>query len=219
METKNKVTLPEFKTNLARIHIVGKTPLITHAWSAKAIKMMLDKQMGIASSGKEKKDPFADFKSSLYKVENGKGYGMPAPAFKAAAVSAANMVELKMTQVKIAFHVMHYTVPITGPAIKSPLTEWDNEYAEKLAPFHALGISMRMDLVRVANGNADLRFRAWWPEWKCVLEVEYNEAFLTLDQMVNLIRAGGNVGIGEWRPGAPECRSGEYGRYEIQSMN
>jgi hypothetical protein len=216
--TVNKtVDLPEWKLEVCEIHIVGKSPLITHAWSEKAIKMMLDKQMGIASKGREKKDPFADFKGSLYPVVGDvMQFGMPAPAFKACSVTAANSVELKMTQMRQAFHVNFYTVPITGEPITKPLTDWDVRYKKELAPYHKLGISMRMDVVRLETGVADLRFRAWWPKWKAKLEVEYNPRMITLPQLVNLIRAGGEgCGVGEWRPSSPHCRSGEYGRFTI----
>ena len=212
------VELPEWKLETCEIHIVGKTPLITHAWSEKAIKMMLGKQMGEPSKGREKKNPFEDFKGSLYRAEGEKfAFGIPAPAFKACAVSAANSVDLKMTQMKLAFHVQHYTVLVEGEPITKPLTEWDEKYAKELKPYHAIGISMRMDLVRLESGVADLRFRAWWPKWKTKLEIEYNPHMLTLAQLCNLIRAGGEgCGIGEWRPSSPNCRSGEFGRFTLQ---
>lgn len=212
------VDVPSLETRSVVIPIISKTPLIVHNWSTKATKMMLDKQMGIASKGREKKDPFADFLGSLYPILGGKGYGLPAPAFKACAVSAANSVELKMTQMKQAFHVQTYTVQVNSAPLAAEFkTEWDETYADKLKPFHALGIGMRMDIVRLESGVADLRFRGWWPKWECELEVEYNPRMLTLQQLINLFRAGGSgVGVGEWRPGAPMCRSGEHGRFDVK---
>lgn len=211
------VELPPLVLDKVNIHVVGISPLIVHNWSEKAIRMMLDKQTGKASKGREKKDPFADFKSSLYPLSDGKGYGIPAPAFKACAVTAANSVELKMTQMRMAFHVSWFLVPIIGEPITKPATEWDKEYAKELKPFHAQGISMRMDVVRLESGVADLRFRAWYPRWSAELEVEYNKQMLSLAQLVNLFRAGGlGCGIGEWRPSSPQCRSGEFGRFEIK---
>lgn len=209
------VNIPQRNEQVAHLHIVGISPLITHAWSKKAIDMMLGKQMGTASAGREKKDPFADFEGSLYKVEGG-GYGMPAPAFKAAAVGAANDVKMKMTESRRAFHVMTYTIPITGPKITKPLNEWDEKYWDKLQPYLAHGIHMRQDLVRLETGVADIRFRPEWTEWECDLTVEYNANVITLEQLVNLFHQGGyGSGIGEWRPSSPVCRSGEYGRFKI----
>lgn len=179
------------------------------------MRMMLEQQMGVASAGREPKNPLEDFKASLYKVDGG-GWGMPAPAFKAAAVTAANDVKLKMTEMRRAFHVQTYTVRITGPAITEPLTEWDSKYAEELKPYHKEGISMRMDMVRNDNGGADIRFRGWWPKWKCTLRVDYNAAVISLQQLVNLFyQAGWACGIGEWRPTSPIVKSGEFGRFSI----
>lgn len=213
---KKAVDLPPLKLETVKIHIVGKTPLIVHNWSAKAIRMMLDKQMGIASAGREKKKPFEDFESSLYKLQDGKGFGIPAPAFKACAVTASKGVELVMTQMRQAFHVNWYTVPVFGENITKPITKEDRDYAKQLKPYHKQGISMRMDVVRLETGVADLRFRAWYPKWKCELEVEYNPTMISLQQLINLFRAGGlGCGVGEWRPSSPHCRSGEFGRFEV----
>jgi hypothetical protein len=214
------VDLPEIKFAEVQIQVIGKTPLIVHCWSQKAVGMMLGKQLGEASKGRAKKDPFEDFKGSLYPVMvNGKQrYGVPSPAFKACAVTASNDVELKMTTMRRAFHVSSYTVPIDAPPIKEPITEWDKKYLKELKPYHALGISMRMDVVRLQTGVADLRFRGWFPEWSATLLVEYNPSMITLAQLLNLFRAGGwGGGICEWRPSAPECRSGEYGRFTLKA--
>jgi len=211
------VDLPDWKVEVCHITVVGKSPVIVHAWSAKAIRMMLDKQMGIASSGREKKDPFADFVGSLYPVPGETfRFGIPAPAFKAAAVTAANDVELKMTQMRRAFHVQTYTVPVDSDPLPGPLTEYDVKYAKELKPYHQLGISMRMDIVRLETGVADIRFRGHWPNWKCTLEIEYNPRMITMQQLINLFRAAGyGSGVCEWRPSAPQCRSGEFGRFEV----
>ncbi len=201
-----------------QITVVGKTPLIVHAWSSKAIKMMLDKQMGIASAGREKKDPLKDFRESLYVLPNNAGYGVPAPAFKACIVSGANDVELKMTEIKRAVHVCSYTVPLICPPLaKEHWTDWDHKHEKELKREHSLGCSMRQDLVRLESGVADIRFRGCFPIWKCVLEVEFNAKVLSGEQVVNLFQSGGlGCGICEWRPSSPTCRSGEFGRFNVE---
>lgn len=211
------ITVPKMKIQVVHLKVVGKTPLIVHAWSSKAVKMMLSKQTGEASPGREKKDPLKDYKESYYRMPNGKGFGIPAPAFKGCAVSAANDVELKMTEVKRAVHVPFYTVKIEAPPLdKIYWTEWDYKYETELKEEHAAGAQMRQDIVRLQSGVADIRFRACWPIWSCDLEVEFNATILSLEQVVNLFDQGGyGVGVCEWRPGAPECRTGEYGRFSV----
>lgn len=217
------VELPALELRQVTVQIKGISPLIVHNWSEKAIRQMLDKQTKTAVKGREPKNPFEDFRGSLYPlpkqfVTPEAGYGVPAPAFKAAAVTAANDIQLKMTEMRRAFHVTSYTVPIIGVPLQSPVTEWDEKYSKELAPYHRQGISMRMDVVRLESGVADLRFRAWYPEWKASLNVEYNASIISLDQLFNLFRAAGyGCGICEWRPSAPQCRSGEFGRFSVLS--
>lgn len=209
------VDLPKRRERTVQLNIESLSPLISHAWSSKAVKMMLGKQMGEASAGRTKKDPFQDFVESLYVCQNGQ-FGMPAPCFKACGVSAANDVGLKMTEMRRAFHVKTYTIPIVGPPITQPLNEWDEKYWDKMKPYASQGVHARMDLVRLESGVADVRFRGEWPIWKCTLEIDFNEAVISLDQLVNLMNAGGyGSGIGEWRPSSPVVKSGEFGRFRV----
>ena len=65
--TETTVNITPLDIRKVSIRIVGDTPLIVHAWSEKAKKMMLDAQMGVTKTkAKEKKDPFADFMDSMY---------------------------------------------------------------------------------------------------------------------------------------------------------
>lgn len=211
------IEIPQLRKKTIHIKISGKSPLIVHAWSAKAVRMMLDKQMGKATAGREKKDPVADFKGSLYYLPGKKGFGVPAPSFKAAIVSAANDVGMKMTECKRSIHVNSYLVPIIAPELPKELfTDYDTEYADKIKFEHSFGCSMRMDMVRLESGVADIRFRGCFPEWSATLEIEYNECVVTSEQVVNLVNAAGyGCGIGEWRPSSPQVRSGEFGRFEV----
>lgn len=211
------VQIPKLLYQTIEITVEGISPLICHAWGSKAIKMMLGKQMGEPSPGREKKDPLQDFKDSLYYLPDNAGLGLPAPSFKAAIVTGANEVEMKMTEIKRTIHVSSYTVPIIAPPLdKSMWTDWDHKYEKDLEKWHNWGCSMRMDLVRLQTGVADIRFRGSFPVWKCKLAVEFNSRSLTAEQVVNLVQsAGKGCGVGEWRPSAPECRSGEFGRFAV----
>ena len=101
-----------------RIRIVGDTPLITHAWSDKAKKMMLDTQMGATKTkAKEKRDPYKDFIDSMYWLEgkpeeatpeafeeavmNGAKWGFPVGAIKQAANSAAYRMKWVKNQMEL----------------------------------------------------------------------------------------------------------------------
>ena len=171
------------------VKIIGDSPLICHRWSDKAKKMMLDKHMGKASPGKEHKSPEADFMSSLYPMGNGK-YGFPSIAFKCAAVDACTSLGKALTKVAVrqAFHIQGELVEIKGTP------------------------TMREDMVRVGMGTADIRYRAEFREWSCVLTIRYNARALSAEQITNLVEtAGFAVGVGEWRPE----KNGQNGLFHV----
>src|SRR3546814_14019556 len=68
--------LPPLKIETGQFLLVGDSPLIVHAWSEKAKKMMLDKQMKKATKAKEAKDPQADYEACFYRTPTG-DYGFP----------------------------------------------------------------------------------------------------------------------------------------------
>lgn len=72
---------------------------------------------------------------------------------------------------------------------------------------------MREDMVKVGMGVADIRFRGEFRNWYADLTISYNaNGQYTLEQIVNIINAGGYVcGVGEWRPE----RDGQYGMFHV----
>ena len=201
------ITIPAIDIRNATITLKGDIPLIVHKWSEKAKKMMLDKQMKVATSkGHDAKDPFADFVDTIYflsgkpesptpeafeeALSNGARFGFPSVGVKASAVSAGFRAGVTKNLVSMngAFHI-------------------DEEYVEiKGVP------QIREDMVRVGMGTADIRYRAEFPEWSTTFTVKYNAGVISLAQLCNLFNLGGfAVGIGEWRPE----KGGTYGRYHV----
>jgi len=67
-------------------------------------------------------------------------------------------------------------------------------------------------MVRLNGKTADIRHRGEFKEWSADLEVQYNEDWISAEQIANLISlAGFSVGVGEWRPE----KNGQYGTFEI----
>lgn len=184
------LNIPRIDVREMSITLIGDSPLISHAWSDKAKKMMLDKQMKKAKTAKEAKDPEQDFKDSIYWYDEGVP-GFPAVAFKAAAVSACRFSDgIKMTEARGAFHIQGELVAIDGTP------------------------EPREDMVRIGMGVADIRYRAQYMPWKVNLSVSYNASALSPEQIVNLFNiAGFGVGVGEWRPE----KDGSYGRFHVAS--
>lgn len=202
-ETLIGVEIPEIKLQTMKITVVGDSPLIVHAWSEKAKKMILDKQMKKATNGKEAKDPWIDFCESLYwldgmpkqpteeDIEKGR-FGFPSCGFKAAAVDAGYQqgILAKKTTARGAFHIIGDMVEIKGTP------------------------TMREDMVRIGMGTADIRYRGEFKEWTAELIIRYNPNVMSSEQIVNLINMGGFAnGIGEWRP----SKDGSFGTFHVKT--
>lgn len=170
------------------ITLIGDSSLISHKWSEKAKKEMLDKQKGNPKMKKAPKDPQRDYEESLYEHPDG-GYGFPAVAFKSSAVGACRFADgIKMTEARGAFHVVGELAKIDGKP------------------------SIREDMVRVGMGAADIRYRGEFKNWRTTLTVAYNADALQPGEIINLFNlAGFGVGVGEWRPE----KDGSYGRFHV----
>jgi hypothetical protein len=187
-EVSQTITIPPISISTMKLTLVGDSPLITHQWSAKAKKMMLDKQMKKATGAKEAKNPEQDYKDSLYIHPDG-GYGFPTIAFKAAAVDAATFVDgITKVEMRGAFHVIGEMAKIDG----------------KPTP--------REDIVRVGMAVADIRYRAEFKSWKTTLTITYNSRAISAEQITNMFQnAGFAIGVGEWRP----QKNGRNGMFHV----
>lgn len=198
-----------------KLTIVGDSPLIVHAWSEKAKRMMLEAQMKTAKTKKarEPRNPFEEFVDSMYWISekpadkspdgfnealvNGAKFGFPVTAIKQAAIAAAyrSGSTKDMASLRGVFF-------INGME--------NSEYAtiKNSSP------EIREDMVRVGMGSADLRYRAEFPNWKMDVALTYNDnGVYTLEHIINAINLGGFMcGIGEWRPE----RDGQYGMYHVE---
>lgn len=194
------------------VRIVGDTPLIMHAWSVKAKRMMLEAQMGVAKGKKkEAKNPVDDFIRSMYwltpmpedgtmesfeeAIANGARFGFPVTAFKQAAISAAYRMGWAKDKMSMrgAFFI-------------------DSD-ENGMIEIHSDTPEMREDMVKVGMGTADIRYRGEFKNWYADLTISYNaNGQYSLENIVNIINAGGYVcGVGEWRPE----RDGQNGMFHV----
>lgn len=205
-----QIEIPAIDIQYMRLTLTGTSPLIVHAWSDKAKRQILDKQMKVAKTrARETRNPVEDFINSLYwltpkpaqyteqafhqALEQGARFGFPAVAFKSAAVSAGyrSGVTQNKTVPNSAFHINVDMVEVKGTP------------------------EMREDMVRIGMGVADIRYRGEFRQWEVELPLRYNAAVFSDGQIVNLFNLGGFAcGIGEWRPE----RGGSYGMYEVKQQ-
>ena len=210
--TTEVIEIRPIQIKKATVHIVGDTPLIMHAWSEKAKREMLEKQMKVTKTkSRETKNPVEDFIRSMYwlspmpeemtmeafeeAIANGARFGFPITAFKQAAISAA--YRMGWAKDKMSMRGAFF---IDGD--ENQMLEIKSD-----API------MREDMVKVGMGTADIRYRGEFRNWSADINISFNEnGQYSLEQIINIINAGGYVcGVGEWRPE----RDGQYGMFHV----
>lgn len=210
--TTEVIEIRHIQIKKATVHIVGDTPLIMHAWSEKAKREMLEKQMKVTKTkSRDAKNPVEDFIRSMYwlspmpeemtmeafeeAISNGARFGFPITAFKQAAISAA--YRMGWAKDKMSMRGAFF---IDGD--ENQMLEIKSD-----API------MREDMVKVGMGTADIRYRGEFRNWSADINISFNEnGQYSLEQIINIINAGGYVcGVGEWRPE----RDGQYGMFHV----
>lgn len=210
-KTEEVVEIKPLDNRQVKIQIIGDTPLIVHAWSDKAKRMMLEAQQKTTKTkAKEIRDPYDEFINSMYwltekpestveafeqAVSKGAKWSFPVGAIKMAGNSAAYRAGWVKNQMQLR-----------GSYFLK--TEWGD-----MAEIKGDTPIIREDMVRIGMGSADLRYRAEFRNWTMEMILEYNAGGeLTLEQIMNVVNLGGySVGIGEWRPE----KDGDFGRYHI----
>lgn len=194
--------------SVATFWLVGDTPLIVHAWSEKARREMLAKQVKAVKAAKEARDPMADFVSSLYEMTPGV-YGFPVTGIKNCIMASAHkdrgiarsavlsslFLEAEMVRVRPA---------LAGAICDMPLVRI---WAGKPEP--------REDMVKIGSGLnkvASLAYRAQFTHWGIRLRAKFNPEILTPEAFAFLIQESGMAcGLGEWR----NERRGVFGAFHL----
>jgi len=231
-----RIVIRKFPVRKARIKIVGDTPLLVHAWSAKAKRQMLEAQQDPdpkKGKGKAKKyelrEPFADFVNAAYWItekpevdglpdadqkklfeeawEKGAKFGFPTIAFKKAAVSAVHSAGLITSQPFMKRLFHVHAVGGTHVGSGQELAIIKTENPPELCE----------DMVKVGPQRvADLRYRPAFRDWSTELEIELIETgTFTMDDIVSAFEMAGFMnGVGEWRVE----KDGEFGCFHIEDV-
>lgn len=236
------IEIKPIETKVVSLKIVGDSPLIVHAWSAKAKREILEKEIGATKTkAREPKNPLEDFCASMYwltkmpeifteesvrdAMANNPRFGFPVTGIKQAALSAAyrmGWVKDKMS-LRGAFFIIpdsngYYGGDLEIDQSRKAVTVVPNVFKpESISEIHTPEPpSMREDMVRVGMGSADIRYRGQFDDWSINLKISYNvNGQYSLEQILNIINAGGYAcGIGEWRPE----KDGQYGMFHVEPV-
>lgn len=188
--------------------IVGDTPLITHAWSEKARREMLEKQVKATKGGKVARDPQQDFVSSLYEMGDG-SYGFPATGVKNCILASAHKDKgIARTAVMAALWIDAQMVR-TRPALAGAVCDMP------LLRIYGGAPEMREDMVKIGSGLnkvANLSYRGQFTVWALKLSGRFNADVITPEALAFLIQESGMAcGLGEWR----NERKGMFGAFHL----
>lgn len=238
-KTQDVIAITPIEKDIIKVRVTGDSPLIMHAWSAKAKREILWKELGFPKTkARDVRDPIGDFCASAYwltpmpeeftmdavqeKLSNGAKFGFPCTAFKQAAVAAGFRMgwAKNMTTLRSAFFI---EPDFDGYYAGDLEVDWDykvinivpNQYRyEPMVEIHSDAPILREDMVRVGMGSADIRYRAEFRNWYVDLTVAFNKnGQYSAEQVVNLLNAGGYAcGVGEWRPE----KDGQYGMFHVE---
>ena len=188
--------------------IVGDTPLITHAWSEKAKREMLGKQVKAVRGGREVRDPQEDFVNSLYEMGNGT-YGFPTMGIKNCIVSAAHKDRGIARTTVIGALWLDAKMVRVRPALEAAVCDMP------LTQIYADAPECREDMVKIGAGIskvANLAFRGQFTIWAMKIGGKYNSDMMTGEQLAFLLdQAGMAFGLGEWR----NERKGMFGAFHL----
>lgn len=208
MATKKNETIvivPEIEFKTVTVKLKGVTPLVTNPFSLKQMRMIEDKQHGVAKTKKHDiRNEWQDFSESIYwlseppaeytedgvseAMKHGR-YGFAVGGVKDSAVSAA----MRRGLVKNA---------VTGRGLFRIVgTEQDRIYmkqcVEIITPEPP---KMRVDCLSTFNSGADMRYRPQFDEWRMQFDVMFDSGAISVDQLLTWFKLGGFAcGLGENR--------------------
>jgi hypothetical protein len=190
-----------------RFWIIGDTPIITHAWSEKAKREMLQKQVKATKGGREARDPRDDFVSSLYEMGDG-GFGFPATGIKNCILSAAHKDKgvarsAVMGALWIDAEMIRVRPALAGAVCDMPLVR-----------IHGSDPEMREDMVKIGGmtKTANLAYRGQFRMWGMRVTGRLNASVVTPEQLAFLVQESGvSSGLGEWR----NERKGMFGAFHM----
>lgn len=200
-----KVTRPKMRT--VAIRIVGTAPYLQCRFAQKAIDKIRAKHVAgdTQTTGKKPKRPprnfDEDFLGAIHRIDK-KTFGIPASAFRAAAISACRLVGYKMTIAKLAIFV-----------------EADGyDEVDQMPLVKINGTPERHEMMgRNADGSTDIRVRAIYRQWSAVVRVRWDEDQFSGTDVFNLFtRVGFQIGVGEGRPDSRNSAGMGMGLFAVE---
>lgn len=184
------LTIPAPRFRVATFTIEGTAPYVQNRFSAKALA---------------EKNFDEIYRWAVHRAAEG-WIGIPAPAFRAAMISACRIVGFFKTMARLS-------VFVEGDGL-------DAVDGTPLVRITAGEPSCVEHYVRNQTGVVDLRPRPMWaPGWRADVRVRWDLDQFSLEDTTNLLtRAGLQVGIGEGRPDSRNSAGMGWGLFQVVSV-
>lgn len=197
------IKAPRFTT--VEVQIRGTAPYMQARFSAKAMQAMKAKMEAGTQARSKKEREARDFERDFVEAQHisTEGWvGIPAAAFRNAAIDSCRMTGFKMTHAKMSFFV---EADGFDKVDGTPLVRLDAGPAEKTEL-----------AARNATGVVDIRVRPLWRDWGAKVRIRFDEDQFSVQDAINLLlRAGQQVGIGEGRPYSRMSNGLGFGLFKV----
>ena len=195
------------RMGLVEVDIEGTAPYVQHKFSGRARKQMLEAQMAGSRSKsrkiREERNPEEDYEEATHFSCEGE-YGIPAPAFRSAMISACRLVSFTMTKAKLSIFVLADFFDCDD---QTPLVRL---VGERKRAEHA---------VRLEGGVASIAIRPIWNQWSATVRITFDKDQFDYQDVINLmVRAGLQVGVGEGRPDSKKSHGMGWGTFQVVSF-
>jgi len=201
-----EATILEVKRARLTMYVVGETPLIVHAMSAKAKEELLfpgRKKNNAEKLTTLKHDPIEEYRACFD---------------RASRDDAKTAILAKATWFKGAMMTAALDQPGVFKSTIGRLCWVYGDYSSDM--IHLYGIpQLHMSVVRQAgmNKTPDIRSRPILSRWCCEVTVGYSVPLIAERDVVNLLAAGGiTSGVGDWRV---QKGSGSFGSYRVAAAD
>ena len=206
-EKVEKLTISPPNFQSGEVWIRGTAPLVEHKFSDKAKNQIMEKQAAGSTSGSKRKRDAKNF-NEVYNNARHVSFegwdGIPASAFRNAAITACKLVGFKMTLAKLSIFV--------------EADGFDSTEGTPLVKIISKGPRRLDSMVRLQTGVCDVTSRPQFLEWGAKLRIRWDADQFTASDILNLLqRAGLQVGICEGRPGSTNSNGVGWGTFEVST--
>jgi len=191
---KEEVTVKELKLSVIKVKIIGKSPYIPEPMDMSVLELYdLKKSNQTYEKSTESADDKA--KKKFYYTEDGR-YGIPVRQFYNSMRNASSYLfdrhEGGKRNITEGINISGYIIPLKYGKLTKAI-HWGRQAGMSKAP---------MKIVRNL-----------FHDWSCELEIEFNQAQLSAEQIINVLKwAGFYIGVGAFR----KEKTGNYGAFTVK---